>query len=87
MFNVSQLYSIPQFLRASLHLVNYNELAFTTMKEKKRDPRLFDHVSNRILIKKYKHLQRKVDQWLVLSAILRSKFLHFRLNIFNEKLT
>ena len=44
------------------------------MKEKKRDPRLFDHVSYRILAKKYKHLQRKVDQWLVLAAILRSKF-------------
>ena len=52
MFNVSQLYSIPQFLRANFHEVNYNELAFTTMKEKKRDPRLFDHVSYRILAKK-----------------------------------
>ena len=62
MFNVSQLYSISQFLRANFHEVNYNELAFTTMKEKKRDPRLFDHVSYRILAKKYKHLQRKVDQ-------------------------
>ena len=35
MFNVSQLYSIPQFLRANFHKVNYNELVFTTMKEKK----------------------------------------------------
>ena len=34
------------------------------MKEKKRDPRLFDQVSCRILAEKYKHLQRKVDQWL-----------------------
>ena len=45
MFNVSQLCSIPQFFRASFHEFNYNELAFTTMKKKKRDPRLFDHVS------------------------------------------
>ena len=44
------------------------------MKKKKRDPRLFDHVFYRILAKKYKHLQRKVDQWLVLAAILHSKF-------------
>ena len=34
MFNVSQLYSIPQFLRANFHLINDNKLAFTTMKEK-----------------------------------------------------
>ena len=44
------------------------------MKEKKGDPRLFDHICYRILAKKYKHLQQKVDQWLVLAAILRSKF-------------
>ena len=69
MFNVSQLYSIPQFLRVNFHLVNYNELAFITMKERKKDPQLFDHVSYRILAEKYKHLQRKVDQWLVLAAI------------------
>ena len=74
MFNVSQLYSIPQFLRANFRLVNYNELAFITMKERKKDPPLFDHISYRILAEKYKHLQRKVDQWLVLAAILRSKF-------------
>ena len=61
MFNVSQLYSIPQFLRVNFRLVNYNELAFITMKERKKDPRLFDHVSYRILAEKYKHLQRKVD--------------------------
>ena len=69
MFNVSQLYLIPQFLRANFHQVNNNESAFTSMKEKKRDPRLFDHVSYRILAKKYKHHQRKIDQWLVLAAI------------------
>ena len=44
------------------------------MKENRRDPRLFDYVSYRILVKKYKHLQPKVDQWLVLAAIRRSKF-------------
>ena len=44
------------------------------MKEKKRDPRLFDHVSYRILAKNYKHLQRKVDERLVLAAILHRKF-------------
>ena len=66
MFNVSQLHSVPQLLRANFHYVNYNELAFTTMKKKKTDPRLFeDQVSYRILVKKYKHLQRKIDQWLV----------------------
>ena len=36
MLNVSQLYSIPQFLRENFHLVNFNELAFITMKEKKK---------------------------------------------------
>ena len=35
MFNVSQLYSIPQFLRANFHYVDYNKLALTSMKEKK----------------------------------------------------
>ena len=39
------------------------------MKEKKRNPRFFDHVSYRILGKKYKHFQRKVDKWVVLAAI------------------
>ena len=34
MFNVSQLYPIPQFVRSSLE-VNYNEQAFTTIKEEK----------------------------------------------------
>ena len=47
------------------------------MKEKKRGPRLFDQVSCRILAEKYKHLQRKVDQWLVLAAIRRSRFYLF----------
>ena len=87
MFNVCRLYSIPQFLRANFHYVNYNELAFITMKEKKRDSRLFDHVFYRILAEKYKHLQRKFDQWLVLAAIRRSKFHLFHLNIFNGMLT
>ena len=35
MFNVSQLYSITQFLRANFKEVNYNERAFITIKEKK----------------------------------------------------
>ena len=35
MFNVSQLYSVPQFLRTSFYEVNYNERAFITMDEKK----------------------------------------------------
>ena len=64
MFNVSQLYSIPQFLRGNFYEVNYNELAFTIAKEKKRDPRLFNHLSYRILAKKYKHLQRKLTNGL-----------------------
>ena len=33
MFNVSQLHSIPQFLRANIH---NNELAFITMKEERK---------------------------------------------------
>ena len=36
MFNVSQLYSITQFLRANFKEVNYNERAFITIKEKKK---------------------------------------------------
>ena len=36
MFNVSQLYSIPQFLRAKFYKVNYNERGFITIKEKKK---------------------------------------------------
>ena len=36
MFNVSQLYSIPQFLRTNFQGVNYNERAFITIKEKKK---------------------------------------------------
>ena len=55
-------------------------------KEKKRDPRFFDHVSCIILLEKYKHLQQKVDQWL-LFAVIRQKVSSFRLNIVNEKLT
>ena len=34
MFDVSQLYSIPQFLNANFLEVNNNEWAFITMKEK-----------------------------------------------------
>ena len=51
MFNVSELYSMLQVLRANFHQVDCNELAFTSMKEKKKDPRLFNHVSDRILAK------------------------------------
>ena len=36
LLNVSQLYSIPQFLRASFEEVNYNERAFITLKEQKK---------------------------------------------------
>ena len=36
MFNVSQLYSIAQFLRANFHQVNNNDLVFIIMKEKKK---------------------------------------------------
>ena len=49
MFNVSELYSMLQALRANFHQVDSNELAFTSMKEKKKYPRLFNHVSDRIL--------------------------------------
>ena len=69
MFNVSQLYSITPFLRTNFLEVNYNEQAFITIKQKKRDLRFFDHVSSRILSEKYKRLQRKVDQWLVFGVI------------------
>ena len=41
------------------------------MKEKKRDPRFFDHIFCRILAEKYKHLQRKV--YHVFTAIRRNK--------------
>ena len=34
MFNISQLYSIFQFLRVNFHKVDNNELAFITMKKK-----------------------------------------------------
>ena len=36
LFNVSQLYSIPQFLITIFKEVNYNERAFITIKEKKK---------------------------------------------------
>ena len=36
MFNVSQLYSIPQFLRANFQEVNYNERAFIIIMENKK---------------------------------------------------
>ena len=86
LFNVSQLNSMPQFSRTNFQEVNYNERAFITIKEKKRDLRFFDHVSCRILLEKNKHLQRKGDQWLVF-AVKQQKFSSFRLNIVNEKLT
>ena len=35
MINVSQLYSIPQFLRANFEEVSYNELPFISIIEKK----------------------------------------------------
>ena len=85
MFNVSQLYSIPQFLRVNFQEVNYNERAFIIMNDKKKDPPFFDHVSRRISEKR-KHLQPKIDQWLVF-AVIRQKTSSFRLNIVNEKLT
>ena len=36
MFNVSELYSMLQVLRANFHQVDCNELAFTSMKDKKK---------------------------------------------------
>ena len=86
MFNVSQLYSIPQVLRINFQEVNYNEQAFITIKEKKGDLRFFDCVSCRILSDKYKHLQRKVDQCLVF-AVIRQKISCFQSNSVNKKLT
>ena len=57
MFNVRQLYSIPQFLRTNFQEANHNARVFSTIKEKKKwDLRFFDHVSCRILSEKYKHL-------------------------------
>ena len=86
LLNVSQLNSIPQFLRTSFQEVNYNNRAFITIKEKKKRSGFFHHVSCRILSQKYKHIQRKVDQWLVF-AVIRQKISSFRLNIINGKLT
>ena len=87
MFSVCQLYSIPQFLRTNFQEVNYIERTFITIKKKKKGHlRFFDHISCRILSEKYKHLHRKVDQWLVF-AVIRQKFLSFHLNIVNENLT
>ena len=48
MFNVSQLYSMPQFLWADFLEVNYNEQTFITKKEKKRDLLFYDQVPGRI---------------------------------------
>ena len=84
MFNVSQLYSIPQFLRVNFKEVN--ERAYITIKEKNRDLRFCNHVSRRMLSEKYKHLQRNVDQWLVF-AVMRQKISSFQLSIVNKKLT
>ena len=56
MFNVSQLYCIPQFLTANFWEVN--KQAFITIKEKKRNLRFYYHVFWRILSKKSKHPQR-----------------------------
>ena len=61
MFNVSQLRSIPQFLRA-----NSYKRAFITMKEKNRDPRFFNYPSYRILTEKYKHPHQKLTNGLFL---------------------
>ena len=36
LLNVSQLYSIPQFLRTNSKEVNYNKGAFITIKERKK---------------------------------------------------
>ena len=70
LFNVvRQLYSIPQFLRTNFKEVNYNERTLLPQRRKKRDLRFFDHVSCWILSEKFKHLQRKVDQWLVFAVI------------------
>ena len=41
--------------------------AFTTVSEK-RDPLIFDHVSCRILLEKYKCIQQNVDQLLVCTS-------------------
>ena len=63
MFNVSQLYSIPQFLRAKFYKVNYNERGFITIKEKKKvicDSSITFRAG--YYGEKYKHLQRNVDQ-------------------------
>ena len=56
MFNVRQLYSIPQCLRENFLEVSYNEQSFTTIKIKKRDAQFCNHASSKILAEKYKHL-------------------------------
>ena len=41
LFNVRQLYSIPQFLRTNFQEVNYNEQTFITIKEEKKRYTIF----------------------------------------------
>ena len=41
LFNVRQLYSIPQFLRTNFQEVNYNEQTFITIKEEKKRYAIF----------------------------------------------
>ena len=65
LFNVSQLYSIPRFLRINFRMLIVRNEIYYHEGEEKRDLRFFDRVSCRILSKKYKNLQQKVDQWLV----------------------
>ena len=76
MFNLSQLYSIPHFQRASYYEVSYNERAFITMNETKRDPQFLDNVSCRVLAEIYEHPQRNFDQLLVFAS---TRFIKFHL--------
>ena len=86
MFNVSQLYSIPPFLRVNFQEVNYDEQAFITMKDKK------EIVDSSITFpagyyrKNINIFNEKLSNGLHF-AVMRQRISSYPLNIVNEKLT
>ena len=82
MFNESQLFSAPQFLRVNGLEVNYNEGAFIFMREKKiGDSRFFDYVSCRILSENMNIVNEKLTY-----AVAKNRLVWLQYDIENSSL-
>ena len=76
MFNVSLLYSMSSFGEQIVStLIMMNKHFLPREGEQKRNPCFLDHISCKIFQRKYKYLQRKLNQLLIFAKILSTKSL------------